>query len=218
MATRIHPFGLTAIGLLALVVALGPAHAKDKPTPTRKVGISVIDHQLLTTFSYRDAFTDKIMKKLRSGLPTRIVIQLSLEKKGKNKPVGYWARTVSVVYDLWEEVYIVTVEDNRGRRRAKVSSTDEVVDLAGKLSRCQVADVGGLPPGFYRIRSLIEVNPVSKEMIENIRRWLARKPEGHSSGNANFFGSFVGIFVDRQIGKADYTSVFVSQDFQIGAP
>jgi hypothetical protein len=218
MSSATHILRLVAAGLFALIGVLGPVEAKDKKTPKRNVGISVSDDDLLTSFSYRDAFTKKITENLQSGLPTRLVIQISLEKKGKKKPVSYWARTVSVVYDLWAEVYIITVEDNRGRRRAKVSTVDEVIDLAGKVSRCQIADVSGLAPGPYRLRTLIEVNPVSKEMIENIRRWLAQKPEGSSTGNANFFGSFVGIFVDRQIGKADYTSAFISQDFPIGEP
>jgi hypothetical protein len=218
MSSAIHILKLVAIGFFALVVALRPAEAKDPEIPVRKVGISISENQLITSFSYRDAFTEKITEKLRSGLPTRVVVQLSVEKIGRKKPVRYWARTVSIVYDLWAEVYIITVEDDRGRRRAKIPTVEEVVDIAGKLSRCQIAEVNGLKPGSYRIRSLIEVNPVSKEMIDNIRRWLAKKPEGHGAGTSNFFGSFVGIFVDRQIGQADFTSVFVSQDFLIGEP
>ncbi len=218
MPSATHILRLLAAGLLALIAVLGPVEAKETKAPKRKVGISVKDDHLLTTFSYRDAFTEKITEKLHSGLPTRLVIQISLEKENKKKPVRYWARTVSVVYDLWAEVYIITVEDNRGRRRAKVSTVDEVIELAGKISHFQIADLSGLAPGSYRIRTLIEVNPVSKKMIESIRRWLAKKPQGSSTGSANFFGSFVGIFVDRQIGKADFTSVFVSQDFSIGEP
>ena len=218
MAAAMPVFRIMAVGLLALTVGLGAAVAKDKAPPQRKVGIAISGDQLFTSFSYRDAFTKEIKEKLRSGLPTRIVIQISLEKKKKSKPVGYWARSISIIYDLWEEVYIITVEDNKGRRRAKVSTVPEVVELAGVISRGQITKVGDLPSGSYRLRTLIEVNPVSKEMIDNIRRWLAKKPEGSGSGSANFFGSFVGIFVDRQIGKADYSSVFVSQKFPLGAP
>lgn len=218
MAAAMPILRVLAVGLLALTVGLGAAAAKDKAPAQRKVGIAISGDQILASFSYRDAFTAEIKEKLRSGLPTRIVIQISLEKKKKSKPVSYWARSISIIYDLWEEVYIITVEDNKGRRRAKVSTVPEVVELAGVISRGQVAMVGELPSGSYRLHTLIEVNPVSKEMIDNIRRWLAKKPEGSSTGSANFFGSFVGIFVDRQIGKADYSSVFVSQAFPIGAP
>jgi hypothetical protein len=218
MSSAMRILRLAAIALFALVVALRPAAAKDPKIAKRTVGISISDNQLTTSFSYRDAFTEKITEKLRSGLPTRIVVQISLEKNGQKKPVRYWARTVSVVYDLWAEVYIVTVEDDRGRRRAKIQTVEEVIDIAGKISHCRVADVSGLKPGSYRLRSLIEVNPVSKEMVDDIRRWLAKKPEGHGAGSSNFFGSFVGIFVDRKIGKADFTSVFMSQDFLVGEP
>lgn len=207
-------------GLLVLMLGLTPAVAKDRKIPMRKLGINLSGNVLLTTFGYRDAFTPEIRKKLRSGLPTRIVLQINLERQGKNKPVSYWARSINVVYDLWEELYIIAVKDNRGRRRAKVSTAIKAEELAGLLLRGQIASTARLPQGLYRLRVLIEVNPVSKEMVESIRRWLARPPSGKSGSltKTNFFGSFVGAFVDRRIGQADHTVAFVSQWFSLGGP
>ena len=58
----------------------------------------------------------------------------------------------------------------------------------------------------------------STDAAENIRRWLSRPSGGQGSeARSNFFGSFVGIFVDRRIGEADKSVAFVSQWFQVGA-
>ena len=195
----------------------GAAWAKNPPIPTRNIGIQSSSNQLATTFSFQDAFNAEFRKKLRSGLPTRIVVQVNLEKKGKSKPIDYWVQSTSIVYDLWEEVFILTVEDDRGRRRAKVKTVEKAEALAGALVRQNVASIDPEMSGTYRFRVLIETNPVSKEMVDNIRRWLA-KPSAGKSGSltqTNFFGSFVGIFVDRRIGEADRSVAFVSQWFQL---
>ncbi len=208
--------------LFALLIGLVPARseAKDPVLPKRKIGIAISGNNLLTTFSFGDAFSDPIKEKLSSGLPTRLVIQINLEQRGNDKPIAYWARSTNIVYDLWEENYIVSVEDKRGRRQAKADTAQKAMVLAGALQNANMASITGLPAGIYRLRVAIEVNPVSKEMVENIRRWLSKPPGGKSGtlARTNFFGSFVGIFVDRRIGKADYRVAFVSQDFRLGKP
>lgn len=208
---------LLATSLIACF-SIGEARARDPKIPTRNIGIHASTNQLEATFSYQDAFNAEFRKKLRSGLPTRIVVQINLEKKGKSKPLNYWVQSTSIVYDLWEELFIVTVEDNRGRRRAKVKTVDNAEKLAGALVRQKVAHIDREMNGTYRFRVLIETNPVSKEMVENIRRWLAKPPAGKSGSltQTNFFGSFVGIFVDRRIGQADRSVAFVSQWFKLG--
>ncbi|MDD5307951.1 MAG: DUF4390 domain-containing protein [Deltaproteobacteria bacterium] len=210
---------LAARALAALLVAcLAPRPAAADDPPLRTLGIGVSDAGLRATFGFRDVFSPSIRDRLRSGLPTRIVLQISLEREGKGKPVAYFAQTSQIVYDLWEEAFYVAIEDERGRRRARAESLERALDLAGVLRRVKVASLAGLEPGNYRLRVLAEVNPVSAEMVENIRRWLAR-PEGAGSGSGqgNFFGSFVGIFVDRNIGEADKSVVFISQWFEIKA-
>ncbi len=210
--------GSLIVGLL--ISALWPAlawSADDEP-PRRQLGVSISGKDLLASFTFRDAFTPAIKEKLTSGLPTRVVLQINLERQGQKKPLTYWVRSATIVYDLWEEVFIVTVEDDRGRRRAKANSPEKAIELAGTLVRTRVSRLVGQLPGVYRFRALIEVNPVSKEMVENIRRWLARPSAGKSGVDtqSNFFGSFVGIFVDRRIGQADHVITFVSQWFRLG--
>ncbi len=153
-------------------------------------------------------------------LPVRLVVQVALVNK-KGKAVGYWAQSIEIVYDLWEEDFSITVKDDRGSRRARVGTLDEAVNVAGILWRSPVANkISQMKPGIYRLKVMAEANPVSEEMIRNIQRWIARPKGGHASGEArsNFFGSFVGHFVDRGIGQADKTVSFASQWFKLGEP
>ena len=210
----------TICGVLALVLGLlaaSPAAAQEDELKVRKLGIARTGPHLSVSFSYRDAFTPKVKEKLKSGLPTRVMVQINLERQGKSKPVAFWFRSATIVYDLWEEEFVVTVRDSRGRRSTRVETLEDVVSLTGALWSTKVASTRTLEPGTYRLQIVAEANPVSKEMVEDIRRWLAR-PTSRQAGAAarsNFFGSFVSIFVDRKIGEADKTVAFVSQWFEV---
>lgn len=193
----------------------------DDKVSTRRVGLTEINRQLLVTFSFRDAFPEAIQKNLNSGLKTTVLVQLSLERQGSKTPVTYWARTVEITYDLWEDKYLIFREDNTGRRRAVASTKTQAVHLAAEILNARLTDTKDLPPGIYRIRAKIETNPVSKEMLEKIRSWLVKSQSKNSSQSqapTNYFGSFVGALVDRRIAEADHTVDFVSQWFKLGEP
>jgi hypothetical protein len=94
--------------------------------------------------------------------------------------------------------------------------------LDGVLRRCAEADRlnviarSALPaPATYYVGCVVEVNPVSPDMLERIKRWVSR-PSGTGAaapGDA-LFGSFVGLFVAR-IGTADRQISFRSQPFSL---
>ena len=193
------------------------AEAADDVLPMRRIGMQKVDNSLLLSFSYRDAFTAPIRTKLSSGLTTSVVLQLSVERKGEKQALAFWARTVEVTYDLWEERFVVLREDDTGRKRAMVGSAKEAIDLAAVLTQVAVGPIPKMIPGLYRVRVKIETNPISKEMVDKIRSWLARtraKKTG-SMATTNYFGSFVGALVDRRISEAEHTIEFVSQWFRL---
>ena len=58
---------------------------------------------------------------------------------------------------------------------------------------------------------VVDVNPISPQMIEQMRRWMSRPTGSTALGPSDaLFGSFVGLFV-RQIGKSDKTVTFRTQ-------
>ena len=206
---------LAALAATAAVGALAQGGVK-----TRRVGLLISGDVLQTTFSYRDVFSPAVRKKMTSGLPTRLLLHVAVERKKGGATAAYWARSAEVVYDLWEEDFAITVADAQSKRHTRVASLDQAIDAAGILWRAPVAGTGKLKPGQYRLRVLGEVNPVSEEMVRNIQRWIARPKggRGESEARSNFFGAFVGHFVDRSIGQAERVIGFVSQWFQLGEP
>jgi hypothetical protein len=124
-------------------------------------------------------------------------------------------KTCRVIFDLWDEVYRIEISQTGVSDLVTASPT-----LEGVLRRCTEADrlaVPGrtvLPAGTsYYLAGAVEVNPVSPDMLERIKRWVSR-PTGTSStapGDA-LFGSFVGLFVAR-IGVADRQLAFRTQAF-----
>jgi hypothetical protein len=203
---------------LAASAAIGAA--AQGSVSTRRVGLLISGDVLQTTFSYRDVFSPSVRKKMTSGLPTRLLLHVAVERKNGGATAAYWARSAEIVYDLWEEDFAVTVADSQSKRHTRVGSLEQAVDAAGVLWRAPVAGTGKLEPGLYRLRVLAEVNPVSEEMVRNIQRWIARPKggRGESEARSNFFGAFVGHFVDRSIGQAERVIGFVSQWFQLGQP
>ncbi len=206
---------LTATAIILAVTLIfisSSAYAKKrvKKIPTRKVGAHIYKRTIETTFGFSDIFNNKIIKKIKSGLPARMVIQIII-KNNNNKTVGYFAQTTNVVYDLWEDNYVITIKHPAGMRSARVKDLKSVKKIIGVLSHTVISPQ--LPKGRYRLNVQIEANPVSEKIIKNIQKWIS-KPSGSmgsTNTSTNYFGSFVGYFVDRNIGKADKTILFVSQ-------
>lgn len=210
MNTRMHTINrFTVAGLLLAVLCMHALSTRAQEAPLRQVGHQLTDGQLTVTFGYQDVFTHKVQEKLKSGLPTRLVIQLVIENE-KGRQISFWARTVHIVYDLWEEHFVITVKDPGGKRATRLKTIRDVMKTAGVIWHTPVAR--NLPPGKYRVKAVIEANPVSEKMVRNIQRWISRPSGGfRDAGSGSYFGSFVGYFVDRNIARAEKTVRFISQ-------
>jgi hypothetical protein len=215
------------VGVLALVAQAGwsvAAQAQAQPpAPPAPVALAVRRANfawdpklplLRASFSYRDVLDAELQRKLQSGLPTVIVMRAYVFQDGKPEaPVSGTIRSCRVAYHVWDEVYRLQISQQSGGETNTVA-----VNLEGVLRQCAearelaVADRALLVAGAsYYLAAMVEVNPVSKEMLERIRRWVSRPPNaaGATPGDS-LFGSFVGLFVAR-IGEADRTLAFRTQ-------
>lgn len=209
---------------LASVVATSPGqvYAQDTPTTPSKLPQrqAIITRNAKTgaleaSFSYRDVVDARVRKKLQSGLTTVIVLGGGVfEAGGDGTPVpgtGIW-QSCRIAFDVWNEVYRLQIGRPGGDRKSVA------VNLEGVLRRCTEArklTVQGTlaPGGAYFLATTVEVNPVSQEMLDQIRGWVSRPPgAGAVSPGDSLFGSFVGLFVAR-IGKADRMLSFRTQVF-----
>ncbi len=192
------------LGPLVLVLATN-ATAQDQPEQ-RQALFGWDDRQVLRmTIGFRDIVDDAVRANLTGGLPTTIVAQAYLLREAGGEPIAAAFRACRVTFDLWDEVYRIELAQSGASDSVAASPT-----LEGVLRRCAEVERLALAhksvllgKGRLYVALLVEVNPVSQEMLERIRRWVSRSTAGGVSAPGDaLFGSFVGLFVTR-IGTAD---------------
>lgn len=203
---------LTAILVLGCVATGSLARAQDvSNVAVRPMAVRWHEGAPLVNFSVRDFISKEVKKKLESGLPQRIVTRVYVFPERGERPIAITAASCRVVYDLWEGVYRVE-EQTPAIDRAR-TARDPADALATCLEpktlaigdRAAFAKLAGRPVYFGVI---IELNPLSADTVQRIRRWLSRA--GGELGGDAFFGSFVSIFVSRQLGAAERAFSFRS--------
>jgi hypothetical protein len=198
---------------LSLLTVASRAGAQDTP-PIRQAALAFDDNQILrASVAYHDVVDAPTVAKLKGGLPTTIAMRAYVFREGATQPVAATYKGCKVIYDLWDDLYRLEIT-----QAGKANEITQSPTLGGVLRRCAemdrlpIAPRSVLPPiGDYYIAVIIEVNPVSPEMVDRIKRWVSR-PTGASTaapGDA-LFGSFVGLFVAR-IGTADRQIGFRTQ-------
>lgn len=218
---RLRSLALSALlGASALVcpsAALADDPPKQEDLPRRSANFA-LDKQdkggqlLRASFSFRDVVDKGVSDKLASGLPTVIAMRAYVLREGESNPVALAVRTCRVVYDLWDEVYRLRISGPGGERDTAALNLDGVLRQCAEVRDLPVVErslLGADKAHFLGV--IVEVNPVSPQMLEQMRRWVSR-PAGSTGigpGDA-LFGSFVGLFV-RQIGSADRTLRFRTQ-------
>jgi hypothetical protein len=168
------------------------------------------------TVAFTDVFDARLLADLDSGVATTVVLRAYVYPETKDAlPIAFTTATLRVVYDLWEEVYEVQIDDTRGRRRYVEASQAEALKRVTQLVQFPVAPLARLPIGErYFVGIVVEVNPISQELLAEVRRWLAQDADKQRvAGDSSFFGSFVSIFVNPKIPVADRTLKLRSQPF-----
>jgi len=167
---------------------------------------------LVASFSYKDILDKGVADKLASGLTTVIALRAYLLREGDANPIALAVRTCRIAYDLWDEVYRLKISGPGGERDGAALNLEGVVRQCTEVRDLVIADRALLAPARpHFIGAIVEVNPVSPQALEQMRKWVSR-PAGSTGigpGDA-LFGSFVGLFV-RQIGTADRTLRFRTQ-------
>jgi hypothetical protein len=191
--------------LLAALSAVGTLAAQPSgDIPVRPMAATFRDG-LAVSFSVRDLMDNEVVKKLQSGLPQTITTRIYTYAERNRAPLTIAALSCRVVYDLWEGVYRIERQTETTDKTLTSRSLDGVVTQCLSVQNYPVGDAALLERvrgGQVYFAVVSELNPLSADAVQRIRRWLARPTGTELNGNA-FFGSFVSIFVGRKLGEAE---------------
>jgi hypothetical protein len=191
----------------------------EEPLSTRITGIDSSAGNLLVSVGLQDLITGPDRQRLMSGFATRILIRVYLHQEGVDDPIAVAFQRAEIVYDLWDERFRVRVtRESGGIVESDARTTEDAIWHACALWRFPVVDVRRLNPGaHYFLAFRADLNPISEELLADVRRWLVQPPRGQRRVGAgdSVFGSFVSIFVNPRVEDSERQVRFLSQSFTI---
>jgi hypothetical protein len=212
---------------LASTIQIREASAQSAPDPPktpaalpqRAAQVALEKGVVKLSVSFRDVVDAEISKKLLSGLPTVITMRGYVFRETGGDPVALTAKSCRVVFDLWDEVFRIQISQPGGTAAAVAVNTEGVLRNCAEARKMPLMERSLMKAGTrYFVAALVEVNPVSAEMLDRIKRWVSR-PNGSAAigPGDSLFGSFVGLFVAR-IESADRRLAFRTQAFLPPSP
>jgi hypothetical protein len=171
----------------ALVAALAlsaPAARAAEPLPLR---LSAKDGRLLATVDVGRAFRAADDRELGNGLTNVVAIWVAVLPADGGPPALVYGRIIDILFDVWEEQYLVTVKDPRAPQGLRLVLRDGRA-LHAFLSEERDLDLGPvslLPDGDFVVEARVEVNPVSKEQLLRTREFIANPAAGSRPGGGS---------------------------------
>ena len=169
--------------------------------------------QLYLDLSFRDIVDANLQGKLSRGLPTTIVLTATISRAGNNRPLSTTAQTCKVTWHVWEEAYLVEVMRPGSTRQSWTTTAEGVIRRCTEVRHLLAGDAGQIPVGIPLMASgKIQVNPVSAELLQKIKRWVMRpSATGTAAPGDALFSTFTGLFLQR-IGDAERQQKFTTRN------
>ena len=213
-------WGLAA--LLSLVIALVCTFSV-RPAYAQEASEDVVNREahfewdadtglLYLDLLFRDIMNANLQSKLSRGLPTTIVLTAAVYRIGSARPLSTTAQTCKVTWHVWEEAYLVEVMRPGSTRQSWTTTTEGVLRRCTEVRHLLAGDAGQVPVGVPLLAAgRIQVNPVSPELLQKIKRWVMRpSATGTAAPGDALFSTFTGLFLQR-IGDAERQQKFSTQ-------
>jgi hypothetical protein len=205
------------LGLLMLSAAAAQAQRDAAGVPRRTTGLHRAHGTLNASVGLQDLFGPDERQRLLSGFATRILIRVFLHREGDPEPIAVTFQRGEIVYDIWDEKFRVRITRGVGPDiEAEVKTAEEAVWRTCALWQFPTASLQQLQPGArYFLAFRADLNPISQELLADVRRWLVQPSRGQRRVGAgdSVFGSFVSIFVNPRIEDSERQVRFLSQTF-----
>lgn len=170
---------------LALTLALG-AGVAGAAEPLQ-ASVSERAGRLVATFDLPTAFPAEIERQLGNGLTNVVALVASVVPERGGSPAAAGARTLEILFDVWEETYAVTVRDAktpRGRR-AVLPDFAALRTFLSTQRDLDLGPAGDLPPGPLVLEVRLDLNPVSREDLERTREFIANPASSGRPGGGS---------------------------------
>ena len=197
--------------LLALLVAL-TARADETTPESVKMRFVERGSELTASVKIQKLFDADAYQKLSSGFLSTIVVNTFVYPRDEKDPIAARQLVRSVVYDLWDEDYVIRLDANA--KPIKVKYQSEALKLLTSVDDMAIAPLSLLPyEDVFYLRMTVLLNPVDKKTLAEVQRWLSQSTGGGLDRGGVFFGSFVSVFVHPKIADADSFVELRSQPF-----
>jgi hypothetical protein len=136
------------------------------------------------------AYPATLAKDLKSGLTNRLFVRATLMDSGN--VLSQRAVEIALRYDLWDEKFsVVSTMDEAVVDSRTLANSAEVEAMLGALPIPSLFDARALSEGRdYRLRLELLLNPIDREKMRTIRKWIAQNTApavgGTSTSNAVF--------------------------------
>jgi hypothetical protein len=201
------------VAAIVLLVAL-PSRADDDKPEVQRMRFIERGQNLTANGNIAKLFDQAAYEQLNSGFPSTIQIGTAVYPRGGNDPISVGVELRTIVYDLWDEQYVIRIEGQGGKRTRKVKYRAEALKILTAIEDFPIASLANIPyDDVFYLRITVQLNPVSKETLAEVRRWLSQGTGGGLDRGGVFFGSFVSVFVNPKIADADRVLRIRSQPF-----
>jgi hypothetical protein len=212
--------------VIAMVIAVAsPALADDDQPEIQKMRfVESADSLLVSTVppgGIGKLFDAPAYDALNTGIPSTVVIRVQITPRDSDAPVAEQLIQRSVVYDVWDEVYTIHFDQPgpSGHQTLRVKFRAEALKWLTAIDNLPLAKLAVLPVGqVFVLKMVVELNPVSKETLAEVRRWLSQGNGGGLDRGGAFFGSFVSVFYNPKVAEADRVLRIRSQPFYRSPP
>ena len=199
---------------LAAIVALWPLAARaDDDDEIQSVHMKFVERgtDLVVSAKIQKLFDEGTYAALGTGFASTILINTFVYPQAGKEPIAVEHLVRSVVYDIWDEVYIVQLETGQ---KVKVKFQSEALKLLTNIDNLPIAALADLPiEDVFYLRMTVLLNPVDKKTLAEVQRWLSQGTGGGLDRGGELFGSFVSVFVHPKLADADKVVQMQSQPF-----
>jgi len=140
--------------------------------------------RLVASLDLAPAFRTDLKKQLSNGLRNVIALNVALLPEDGQDALALYVREIDVLYDVWDGSYGVTIKDSTNPR-GRTHTFQRFEELQAFLTEARAVDLVPLSElGARRwiLQTRVELNPISKELLERTREFIANPTAGGRSG------------------------------------